>query len=70
MKKFTFNLDVEFSSDVPESEVHYIMDRIVDALHERVTNGSGFVSDNADYYTTNVSIGSNIFGSSIQQDFK
>lgn len=69
MKKFTFNLDVEFSSDVPDSEVHYIMDRIVDALHERITKGSGLVSDNADYYTTNVSIGNNIFGSSIQQNF-
>jgi hypothetical protein len=62
-------LDVEFSSDVPESEVHYIMDRIVDAVHERVTKGSGLVSDNVDYYTTNVSISNNIFGSSIQQNF-
>ena len=62
-------MDVEFSSDVPESEVHYIMDRIVDAVHERVTKGSGLVSDNVDYYTTNVSISNNIFGSSIQQNF-
>jgi hypothetical protein len=65
MNNVELKLTLEFSDDVPEGDVHYIMDRVVDALTDRVNN-LGLVGENANYFTKQIRISNNTISEIIQ----
>jgi hypothetical protein len=68
MKKVELKLTLEFSDDVPEGDVQYIMDNVVGALTDGV-NGRGLVADGAEYFTKKISVANDKFGDYITKIF-
>jgi hypothetical protein len=65
MKNVELKLTLEFSDDVPEGDVHHIMNRVVDALTDAV-NGRGLVGEDAEYFTKQIRISNNTISEIIQ----
>ena len=65
MNNVELKLTLEFSDNVPEGDVQYIMERVVDALTDRVNN-LGLVGENANYFTKQIRISNNTISEIIQ----